>query len=175
MLAIAATVMMTAGAGIMVSAAPASADQVWTQSFERASADAPCTAPADETPWQEGWVEADKEWKPTWEQWPNGGKGGYTCTRSITWALDTVATPFAFCVQGSSNEWVNFNGGYSLPFGAPVYGLADCSGFTSQAGFDIVYAPSPFDPATLCLEAFGTAEYLVDFGYDVWTCRAYFI
>ncbi len=66
---------------------PATPDQVWVQSFERSSADAPCIAPAWlETAWNDAWDPAEKAWTPTWEQWANGGKGGWTCTRSITWA-----------------------------------------------------------------------------------------
>jgi len=67
---------------------PATPNQVWVQSFQRPSADAPCIAPASlDIALQEGWNPADLAWTPTWEQWPNNGQGGWTCTRSITWAL----------------------------------------------------------------------------------------
>lgn len=39
----------------------------WVQSYGRLTADATC---------QSGW-------SPSWEQWPNGGQGGYVCTREI--------------------------------------------------------------------------------------------
>lgn len=61
--------------------------QVWTQSFGRESATAPCVVPTElDIPWQSNWNPNEKAWTPTWEQWANGGKGGWTCTRSITWA-----------------------------------------------------------------------------------------
>lgn len=84
-------------AGTLLAAAPAQARpaeqelvipaQVWVQSFERASADAPCVAPkALDIAWQADWPADEQAWIPTWEQWANGGKGGWTCFRMITWA-----------------------------------------------------------------------------------------
>lgn len=84
-------------AGTLLAAAPAQARQldpvltvpaqVWVQSFERSSADAPCVAPKElDIPWQADWPAAEEAWIPTWEQWANGGKGGWTCFRIITWA-----------------------------------------------------------------------------------------
>ena len=76
LLALAATIF---GANI------ATADSVWVQSYERSSQAEVCAAQPGETPWQESWG-SDSSWSPSWEQWPNGGKGGWTCTRSIAWA-----------------------------------------------------------------------------------------
>jgi len=47
-----------------------------------------------ETPWQASWG-TDSSWYPSWEQWANGGKGGWTCGRSITWARDSAARTYA--------------------------------------------------------------------------------
>lgn len=63
----------------------ASADSVQMQSYQRASQTEVCTAQPGETPWQASWG-PDSSWKPSWEQWANSGTGGWTCTRSITWA-----------------------------------------------------------------------------------------
>lgn len=63
----------------------ASADQIWFQSVGRASADAPC----EESPAADliaGWT----PWAPSWEDWANGGTGGFVCSRQITWAYDTA-------------------------------------------------------------------------------------
>jgi len=69
----------------------ATADSVWVQSYERSSQAEVCTAQPGETPWQESWG-SDSSWTPSWEQWANGGKGGWTCTRSITWASTPAAS-----------------------------------------------------------------------------------
>lgn len=71
-----------------LSANTASADSIQYQSYQRASQTEACTAQPGETPWQSSWG-ADSSWHPSWEQWANGGTGGWTCTRSITWAKDS--------------------------------------------------------------------------------------
>lgn len=63
----------------------ATADPVWIQSYARASQTEVCVAQPGETEWQESWG-TDSSWKPSWEQWANGGNGGWTCTRSIAWS-----------------------------------------------------------------------------------------
>ncbi len=71
---------------------PGSAAQVWHQSFQRPSEDAPCNPPAAlDIPWQAAWPQDENTWAKSWEQWPNGGTGGWTCTRSITWAQGSPA------------------------------------------------------------------------------------
>ena len=80
----AAAIGLTLAIGI-TGGAPASANQVWHQQVERASADAPCdmgVAEGDAAGWS--------EWSPSWAQWPNGGAGGWVCERSITWAKGAV-------------------------------------------------------------------------------------
>jgi len=85
-LAAAGAVVVVTGGLSLAGASPASADQVWHQSVSRASATAACsTSSADDL--AAGW----SQWGATWEQWVNGGKGGFTCARSITWALDAPA------------------------------------------------------------------------------------
>jgi len=68
----------------------ASGDEVWHQSYQRGSASEACVAQAGETPWQDSWG-TNPGWSPSWEQWANSGQGGWTCTRSITWARTPVA------------------------------------------------------------------------------------
>lgn len=75
--------------GLLVGADAASADSIKYESYQRASQGEECAAQAGETPWQASWG-ADSSWKPSWEQWANGGTGGWTCTRSITWARTPV-------------------------------------------------------------------------------------
>jgi hypothetical protein len=41
--------------------------EYWTQGYGRASADAAC----------------DAGWAPSWDYWPNNGKGGWVCTRQV--------------------------------------------------------------------------------------------
>ena len=75
---------------LLFGANTASADSIQVQSYQRSSQSEACTAQAGETAWQTSWG-ADSSWKPSWEQWANGGTGGWTCTRSITWARTPVA------------------------------------------------------------------------------------
>ena len=72
-------------AGVVFGGGSATADSVWVQSYERSSETEECESPSWETPWQASWG-TDSSWKPAWEQWANDGQGGWTCTRSITWA-----------------------------------------------------------------------------------------
>ena len=92
-------------AGAVVGGGSATADSVWVQSYERSSQTAECESQAWEAPWQASWG-TDSSWTPSWEQWVNGGEGGWTCTRSITWAR----TPASSSSSGSS---------------APSYALGD--------------------------------------------------
>jgi hypothetical protein len=63
----------------------ASADSVQVQSYQRTSQTEACAAQPGEIPLQASWG-PDSSWKPSWEQWANRSTGGWTCTRSITWA-----------------------------------------------------------------------------------------
>ena len=71
--------------GSLLTASPASADQIWYQSVGRASATAPCEE-STATELADGWT----NWVPSWEQWANNSKGGFVCSRQITWAFDSV-------------------------------------------------------------------------------------
>jgi hypothetical protein len=81
-------------AGVLAGGGAAQADEVWYQGYERASSDEVCTAQPGETPWQDSWG-PDASWHPSWEMWANGGRGGWTCGRAITWARDPGAAGVA--------------------------------------------------------------------------------
>jgi hypothetical protein len=87
---IASSAALVVAAGTLFGASSASADSVWHQSYQRASQSEACVAQPGETPWQASWG-ADSSWHPSWEQWANGGTGGWTCTRAIVWARTPVA------------------------------------------------------------------------------------
>jgi hypothetical protein len=88
--AIAGVAALLMGLGAALLANTASADSIQYQSYQRASQSEACTSQPGESVWQTSWG-VDSSWKPTWEQWANGGKGGWTCTRSITWAKTAIA------------------------------------------------------------------------------------
>ncbi len=71
--------------GSLLSASPASADQVWYQSTGRASADATCQK-SSTTDLAAGWT----QWTPSWAKWVNNNTGGFVCNRQITWAFDSA-------------------------------------------------------------------------------------
>lgn len=181
MLKIFATAILAIGA--LCVASPAHADEVWFQSVGRASATAPCPDASFGTPWQSGWDPAEQAWRPSWGQWMNGGAGGFTCDRSITWAKNSPY-PSGGCVLYDDDSvqvyYVNFGGGwwlgdtirYNDPACTSVYSVD--VGTTYPA--DIVYAPAPWDGAALCREAFGSrSEFPVPAGTNgVWSCVAAF-
>lgn len=63
------------------------------QSYQRATKDAPCPHQPWETPWQSAWDASGYDWNPSWAQWPNAGKGGWTCDRFITYSPATWSQP----------------------------------------------------------------------------------
>ena len=87
-IAIGTALLATASVGVL-GAQAVKADSIWVQSYQRASQGEECVAPKWETPWQASWG-SDSSWKPSYEMWANGGVGGWTCTRSITWAKSPV-------------------------------------------------------------------------------------
>jgi len=149
---------------------PATAGGTWYQSVGRASADAPCPEPTFGTPWQSNWDPDEQPWRPSWGQWMNGGTGGFTCDRSITWARPLY--PSGQC-QGSGSIWFQFAGGWSYE---NVYGTWDhytsssCTTTTPGAGYQVVYAPPGFDASTLCREAFAITSAPTALGGDVYVC-----
>lgn len=153
----------------------ATADSVWHQSVGRASATATCPADDFGTPWQSNWDPAERSWRPSWSQWPNGGAGGFTCDRQITWARR--AFPVGHC-QGAGSTFYQFGGGWYLDsisnFTAlTVYPNSTCTGGTAAGTYEqLVYAPAPFSPAILCTQATGiTIDNPTNVGGDVYRCR----
>lgn len=100
-------------AGTLFGANIASADSVQVQSYQRASQTENCVAQPGETPWQASWG-TDASWKPSYEMWANNGKGGWTCTRSITWAKTSVPA-------GGSGGAVTYRVGDVGPGGGLVF------------------------------------------------------
>lgn len=128
----------------------ASADQVWNQSVGRVSVSAACpTSPANEQ--ATGW----SQWAPSWEQWANNGKGGFVCSRAITWAKDTARFPSGGCLSNGS-YYFQFGGSYFLPLASTSYGDSSCSTPSGFPSTPVVYAPAPYVASTLCLAAYGT-------------------
>lgn len=136
-----------------LTAPAASADQIWHQAVARASADAPCPTTTG-TEVSTGW----SKWTPSWGAWPNGGMGGFVCTRSITWAYEDAGSP-RDCVQFGAN-WVDFGGGWSLPSGSPYWSNSACAGTPTGSLYDTnilgwVLAPDGIGQAIgRCAEAF---------------------
>ena len=149
-------------AATLLAAPAASADQVWYQGVERASADAPCPASsADDL--TAGW----SEWTPSWAQWANSGRGGYVCTRSITWAHEDAGGGGQICIPiGNFDElslyvllpsW-HIAGGTELGFyqDSGCFNSISLGGPPPIAPWDLVWAPGGEDHAAgLCHEAFG--------------------
>ena len=155
-----ASALLVTGFGIGF-AAPASANQVWTQQVQRASADAPCDIPAVEGE-AAGW----SAWAPSWAQWPNGGEGGWVCTRSITWAKDTPppgASGGGGCVLYDAGlpgpgGYIDFGDGSFLLLGAPEWLNTTCTGDPSEytTGWDAVYAPDNDTASAICTAELGS-------------------
>lgn len=170
---------LTAGAavalamGTAVVAAPSAsalgAPIVWYQAVAVPSATAPCPVTSDAEK-AKGWT----AWTGSWAQWPNDGKGGFVCTRSITWAheADTAgeAFPSAGCVLADS-LYYQFGGGWSLPAG--TFGWTNSSCTTLSGGYllmNVVYAPTGYDATELCDRAWGSTSPFGPFGDGVYGC-----
>ncbi len=80
-------------AGLCAGANAAAADSIQVQSYQRENQSEACAAQPGETPWQASWG-ADSSWHQSWERWANSGIGGWTCTRSITWARDSATAVY---------------------------------------------------------------------------------
>jgi hypothetical protein len=147
MVAVAASAVLGAAAMVGV-AAPASADEVWTQGIGRASADAECPMTTDHEA-AEGW----SPWAPSWDWWPNGGQGGYVCQRSIVWAMSPVG---AGC-QWLAPFYLDFGTGWSVPRGTRGYHDAACTDRAELAVefYNMVYAGDESSAEALCREIFG--------------------
>ncbi len=156
LLAAASAAAVATGLGLAM-APSASADQVWHQAFVRSSADAPCPAPAGETAWEDGFT-GQREWTPSWALWPNDGKGGWVCERTIIWAHDggsdgSPATPSIGCQQFGPGFYVLFGAVPAVPSGTLNYENAACTTPGITNGYPLVYAPDGIDQAEeLCGE-----------------------
>ena len=161
----------------------AAADSIQVQSYQRSSQTQACASQPGETPWQASWG-PDASWHPSWEQWANGGSGGWTCTRSMTWALSAPdpapELPAAGCVNYSDGFpfplYVDFHGGWyissEVPFADP-----SCRFPTLGVVRDLVFSLVGSDAARLCLQAFG-ASYTYSSGpdgsgQDIYFCNTY--
>jgi hypothetical protein len=128
--------------GMLLGARVAVADSVWVQSYERTSQAQACVAQPGETPWQASWG-SDSSWTPSWEQWANGGKGGWTCTRSITWARDSVARTYALGDIGPGGGLVFLiSGGKTYEMALNTWGANESTGIAwcSNVSSDITGA-----------------------------------
>ena len=129
------------------------------------------TATAEDT--SAGWT----AWIASWEQWPNDGKGGYVCTRSITWAYQDGSAggyPSGACIQADTiPEYVDFGGRWSRPFGSVYYLDASCTVMApGTTGYNLVYAPGGAGQASaLCDEWLGIDYADNPWGLDVWSCE----
>jgi hypothetical protein len=161
--------------GIAVGAAPAaSADQVWHQSIGRASQDSPCpTSTALDL--VEGW----SEWGSSWEKWPKAGTGGWTCTRSITWAKDSGRS-YTCAAWTAANLLLKFDGVNALPIGTPLYSDADCTTLSGSSTdyYWAVYASTVEGAQTICDRVTGDRTHVafnrlgmdIVLGTNVWAC-----
>lgn len=171
----AAFLMTVAAVTAMLVPTSAQADSVWHQSVGRTSATATCPADDFGTPWQSNWDPAERPWRPSWSQWPNGGTGGFTCDRQITWARSSH--PVGYC-QGAGSTFYQFNGGWYLDsirnfVALTVYPNNTCTGGSASGQYEqLVYAPAGFSPAALCTEVAGfTITSPTSLGGDVYRCR----
>lgn len=156
---IAATFAVVAGTSLLL-APSASADQVWFHSVGRADATAECPK-STEVEVAAGW----SQWAGSWEEWPNGGKGGYVCSRQITWAFDSPRPGAAATFAGGGcrlydnafNSYIDFGDGFSVPSNTAQWiDGPTCSGEPDSlfTGFDVVYAPAGTDADARCEAAF---------------------
>lgn len=180
--AAATTSVMVLTCGAVVGAAPASASTTWIQSVQRPSQDAACPVSSGPAP-QSGWVVTD--WTKSWEQWANGGRGGWTCTRTIIWGKGSGGgdrtppplpegnyPPGVGCVsENGSDGYIDFLGGFYLEAGAPVWFNASC---TNEDGVTYsnprIYAPAGYDAQALCQEFANLPYANGPYGQDTWDC-----
>jgi hypothetical protein len=169
-LAAVAVVLTTMGLGV-VAAPTASADEIWYQAVGRPTAASAC--PTDSAAdVAAGWT----AWSGSWEQWANGGRGGYVCQRSIVWAKSSPAgsgaqTPIG-CQQFADGLWIDFGVDPAVPGGSTIWTDADCTTAWETVNYWAVYAPDGPDQATARCYAVapswgGTLE---NYGYPVFGC-----
>jgi hypothetical protein len=174
-MATAAATVLVAVAGMLTGATSASAadtDQIWYQSVGSPSQDAPCPE-SDAADLAKGWT----PWVKGYEDWPNDGKGGWTCGRSILWAKGSPAPssgdyPSIGCALADI-AYYDFLGGWSLPALTGGFSDAACTNPTSAyLAVPAVYAPVGWDASDLCLDAFGLPVSFGPYGDDLYGCRS---
>ena len=133
-LAAAAVASLIVLASMLAAAAPASANQVWYQSISRGSENAACPS-LSQADVDAGW----SPWASSWEQWSNSGKGGYVCSRSITWAYDEPA-PVVTCTLIFEGQYVLLDPSGFFPDGTIVYGDELCSNAIDTANSELGFA-----------------------------------
>ena len=147
-----------------VTAPATAAGSSWFQSVGRASESAPCPDPSFGTPWQDDWDPTERPWRPSWGQWMNGGAGGWTCDRQITWDRGPGGAGCLLFDDASVEVYyVDFRGGWSIGVG-PRYVDASCTvlyrwggtpGSTAPIDLFLVYAPDLTVAVERCRQAFG--------------------
>ena len=172
----AASLIALAGLGL---AGPVSAEGVWHQGYGRTSADQPCPAPSDETPWQDSFT-GQREWTPSWAQWMNAGTGGWVCQRTIIWAQAPTPASGPGCkfVDRVSDVdlYAAFGSSATLRSG-PRYTDAACTNALEGLPWQyLLYAPG-IDTGTaiaLCTAAFGIGNgaFPTFDNQDIWNCDA---
>ena len=149
-LAIAAVVMPVVAAGLLT-APSAHADQVWYQSVERSSSASICQL-SSVTDIAIGW----NNWSGSWEQWANGGRGGWTCTRNLIWArnsIEPIPISGAGCVLANQQNvtYADFGSGDFLASNAPVYSDSRCTTTNSFYIPQLVYATTYAAADAICI------------------------
>lgn len=144
---------------VAASPVPASSDSVWVQEYQRPTQDSRCTAPADETPWQSTYS-GQRDWTPSWSTWPNGGRGGWVCSRTFVWARATspapqVSSPAPWATAGCTlfnlaGQYVDYLGGWSLAAGSTIYSVANCVVSAGTTGENGVFAANASEADDKC-------------------------
>lgn len=178
-LSAAAAVTFALGATVLFapSASAQGAPIVWNQAVAVPSASSPCPVTTDVEK-ASGWT----EWSSSWDTWPNGGKGGNVCNRSITWAHEAEGGPVTRCVfvgryGGDSRDyWTLITGSYA--YDPTAYWDAACTDAHGRLGLNLVYASSLGAADALCamfLPSTPDARVLTTYGMNpynpsVWGC-----
>jgi hypothetical protein len=140
-LGIATAALAVVAAGLLT-APTASAVQIWYQSVGRTSQTSPCQV-SSVNDIATGWT----NWAGSYEQWPNGGRGGWTCTRNLLWANDGIISPIvtgAGCVLADTQagSYANFGSQNFLAGSAPSYSNASCTNTNAFYIPELVYGTS---------------------------------
>ena len=148
-LGIASAALAVVAAGLFT-APTASAGQIWYQSVGRTSQNSPCQT-SNVIDIATGWT----NWAGSYEQWPNGGRGGWTCTRSLLWANDSPIVQIvtgAGCVLANQQlgTYANFGNGSFLASSAPAYSNSSCTSTNSFYIPELVYATTYAAADAIC-------------------------